>query len=278
MTKPQRPPQRPSRIERDYLNLLEHVRDHGYDKPDRTGTKTFSLFAETLKADLSEGFPLLTTKKLHWKSIVYELLWFLRGDTNIKYLNDHGVKIWDAWQDEHGELGPVYGKQWRAWASPLGAIDQISILVDGLKNNPHSRRHLVSAWNVADLPYMALAPCHFAFQCYVTPVGTLDLQVNQRSADIFLGLPFNIASYALLLKMLAQVTGYEPGILTMALGDVHLYKNHVQQSVTQSLRRPRSLPAVTLNPDVKDLFAFTADDIHLEGYDPYPKITAPVAV
>ncbi|MDR0578525.1 MAG: thymidylate synthase [Candidatus Accumulibacter sp.] len=261
-----------------YLDLMRHVLEHGAVKSDRTGTGTRSVFGWQMRFGLDAGFPLLTTKKLHLKSIVHELLWFLRGDTNIGYLKENGVRIWDEWADADGELGPVYGRQWRRWQAPGGReIDQIAQLVDGLKKNPDSRRHLVTAWNPADVDRMALPPCHALFQFYVAG-GRLSCQLYQRSADIFLGVPFNIASYALLTMMLAQVCGYRAGDFVHTFGDAHLYDNHVEQARSQLARAPRSLPAMRINPDVTDLFAFRFEDFALEGYDPWPHIAAPVAV
>lgn len=261
-----------------YHDLMRYVLEHGVDKSDRTGVGTRSVFGYQMRFDLSEGFPLVTTKKVHWKSVVYELLWFLRGETNIGYLRENGVTIWDEWADEAGELGPVYGKQWRSWAGPDGqTIDQLAWVVEEIRRNPDSRRLVVSAWNVADLPQMALAPCHILFQFYVAQ-GRLSCQLYQRSADIFLGVPFNIASYALLTHMVAQVTGLEPGEFIHTLGDAHLYQNHFEQARLQLAREPRPLPTVRLNPAVKDLFAFTYDDIELLNYHPHPRIPAPVAV
>lgn len=261
-----------------YLDLLRHVRDNGVRKSDRTGTGTVSVFGYQMRFDLAEGFPCLTTKKLHLRSIIYELLWFLNGDTNIKYLNDNGVTIWDEWADPAGDLGHVYGYQWRSWPTPDGGhIDQIRQLVDSLKNNPDSRRHIVSAWNVADIPNMALPPCHALFQFYVAD-GKLSCQLYQRSADLFLGVPFNIASYALLTMMMAQVTGLEPGEFIHTLGDTHIYLNHLEQVETQLSRTPRALPTMRINPEVKDIFGFRYDDFSLEGYDPWPGIKAPISV
>ena len=264
---------------RQYLDLLRHVRDNGIRKNDRTGTGTVSVFGYQMRFDLSEGFPCLTTKKLHLRSIIYELLWFLRGDTNIKYLNDNGVTIWDEWADPAtGDLGHVYGYQWRSWPTPDGGhIDQIRQLVDSLRNNPDSRRHIVSAWNVADIPNMALPPCHALFQFYVAG-GRLSCQLYQRSADLFLGVPFNIASYALLTMMLAQTTGLEPGEFIHTLGDTHIYLNHLEQVETQLARTPRPLPTMRINPEVKDIFGFEYEDFALEGYDPWPSIKAPISV
>ena len=261
-----------------YLDLMRHVLDKGHDKSDRTGTGTRSVFGWQMRFDLSEGFPVLTTKKLHLKSIIHELLWFLQGDTNIKYLQDNGVRIWDEWADAQGDLGPVYGKQWRRWETPDGRlVDQISQLVHSLKHNPDSRRHIVSAWNPGDVDNMALPPCHCLFQFYVAD-GKLSCQLYQRSADIFLGVPFNIASYALLTLMLAQVCGYKPGDFVHTLGDAHLYSNHLEQARLQLTRDFRPLPRLELNPEVKDLFAFRFEDIALEGYDPHPSIAAPIAI
>ena len=261
-----------------YLDLMRHVLDHGHGKADRTGTGTRSVFGWQMRFDLQRGFPMLTTKKLHLKSIVHELLWFLQGDTNIRYLKDNGVRIWDEWADANGELGPVYGKQWRHWQTPEGGeIDQIQQLLDGLRKNPDSRRHIVTAWNPADVPKMKLPPCHALFQFYVAG-GRLSCQLYQRSADIFLGVPFNIASYALLTLMIAQVLDLEPGDFVWTGGDSHLYTNHLDQARLQLERAPRALPTMRLNPAVKDLFAFRFEDFTLEGYDPHPHIAAPVAV
>jgi len=261
-----------------YLDLMRHVLEHGTRKDDRTGTGTLSVFGWQMRYNLADGFPLVTTKKCHLRSIIHELLWFLQGDTNIKYLKDNGVSIWDEWADENGNLGPVYGHQWRSWPRPDGGtIDQISDVVNTLKTNPDSRRIIVSAWNVADLDKMALAPCHAFFQFYVAD-GKLSCQLYQRSADIFLGVPFNIASYALLTLMMAQVTGLKPGDFVHTLGDAHLYSNHLEQTREQLSREPRPLPTMTLNPDVKDIFAFRFEDFTLSGYDPHPAIKAPVAV
>lgn len=263
---------------KEYLDLLRHVLEHGRPKPDRTGTGTFSVFGYQMRVDLSRGFPLLTTKKVHFKSVVYELLWFLRGETNIRYLQEHGVTIWDEWADEEGELGPIYGKQWRSWSAPDGrAIDQLSQVLEEIRKTPHSRRLVVSAWNVADLPKMALAPCHVLFQFYVQE-GRLSCQLYQRSADVFLGVPFNLASYALLTQMIAQVCDLEPGEFIHTFGDVHLYSNHVEQARLQLTRKPRPLPTLKLNPSVRSLFDFTYEDIVIENYDPHPAIRAPVAV
>ncbi|MHB1085872.1 MAG: thymidylate synthase [Thiobacillus sp.] len=261
-----------------YLDLMRHVLEHGTKKDDRTGTGTLSVFGWQMRYNLAEGFPLVTTKKCHLRSILHELLWFLQGDTNIKYLKENGVSIWDEWADANGNLGPVYGHQWRSWPRPDGGtIDQISEVVNTLKTNPDSRRIIVSAWNVADLDKMALAPCHAFFQFYVAD-GKLSCQLYQRSADIFLGVPFNIASYALLTLMMAQVTGLKPGDFIHTLGDAHLYSNHLDQTREQLSREPRPLPTMTLNPDVKDIFAFRFEDFTLSGYDPHPAIKAPVAV
>ncbi|HVU93915.1 MAG TPA: thymidylate synthase [Puia sp.] len=266
-----------------YLDLLQHILDTGAVKTDRTGTGTISCFGYQLRFDLSKGFPLVTTKKLHLKSIIYELLWFLRGDTNIKYLKDHGVSIWDEWADADGELGPVYGKQWRSWEGAGGkTVDQISQLIEQIKKNPDSRRLIVSAWNVADLPDMALMPCHALFQFYVAAdkngVQRLSCQLYQRSADVFLGVPFNIASYALLTLMVAQVCGFEPGEFIHTFGDVHLYSNHLGQAKLQLTRSPYALPVMKLNPAVKDIFGFQFEDFTLENYQSHPAIKAPVAV
>lgn len=263
---------------RPYLDLLQHILDHGVEKSDRTGTGTRSVFGPQIRFDLADGFPLVTTKKLHTRSIIYELLWFLRGDTNVAYLQEHGVRIWNEWADDHGDLGPVYGRQWRSWPTPDGRhVDQITQLIEQIKTNPDSRRLLVSAWNVGELDRMALAPCHCLFQFYVAD-GRLSCQLYQRSADVFLGVPFNIASYALLTLMIAQVTGLRPGEFIHTFGDAHLYLNHLDQAHEQLGREPRPLPTMTLNPAVIDLFAFTFDDFTLEGYDPHPHIKAAVAV
>ena len=263
---------------RQYLDLLRHVLEHGTEKSDRTGTGTRSVFGWQMRFDLAEGFPLVTTKKLHLRSIIHELLWFLRGETNIGYLKDNGVSIWDEWADADGELGPVYGKQWRRWADGRGGeIDQIRWVVDEIRRNPDSRRLVVSAWNVADLPAMALQPCHVLFQFYVVD-GKLSCQLYQRSGDIFLGVPFNIASYALLTHMVARATGLGVGDFVHTLGDAHLYSNHFEQAREQLSREPRALPRLVLNPAVDDVFGFTFEDIAVEGYDPLPAIRAPVAV
>jgi thymidylate synthase len=263
---------------RQYLELMRNVLEQGARKEDRTGTGTLSIFGYQMRFDLSEGFPLLTTKKLHLKSIIYELLWFLRGDTNVKYLKDHGVKIWDEWADENGDLGPVYGAQWRSWKDvDGGSIDQISQLIDQIKTNPDSRRLIVSAWNVVDLPRMHLAPCHCLFQFYVSE-GRLSCQLYQRSADIFLGVPFNIASYALLTLMVAQVCDLKPGDFVHTFGDAHLYLNHIEQANLQLSREPYSLPQMKINPAVKSIFEFHYDDFVLVGYQAHPHIKAEVAV
>ena len=261
-----------------YLNLLQRILDEGVKKTDRTGTGTLSVFGHQMRFNLQEGFPLLTTKKLHLRSIIYELLWFLRGDTNIGYLKEHGVSIWDEWADAEGELGPVYGHQWRSWPDyEGGTIDQIAQVERMIRTTPDSRRMIVSAWNVAEVDRMALPPCHSLFQFYVAD-GRLSLQLYQRSADTFLGLPFNIASYALLTMMMAQVTGLQPGDFVHTTGDTHLYLNHLEQARLQLTRTPRPLPTMHINPDVKSIFDFQYDDFQLEGYDPYPHIAAPVAV
>jgi thymidylate synthase len=257
---------------------MQRILDEGVEQQDRTGTGTLSTFGAQMRFDLRDGFPLLTTKKLHLKSIVYELLWFLRGDTNIRYLKDHGVSIWDEWADEQGELGPVYGKQWRSWpAQDGGTIDQIANVVNMIRRSPDSRRLIVSAWNPAEVDRMALPPCHCLFQFYVGK-GKLSCQLYQRSADVFLGVPFNIASYALLTMMMAQVTGYKPGDFVHTLGDAHLYLNHIEQARLQLSRAPRALPQMKINPAVKDIFGFRYEDFVLEGYDPHPHIKAKVAV
>jgi len=261
-----------------YLDLMKTVKDHGVKKMDRTGVGTVSIFGYQLRFDLSEGFPLLTTKKLHTRSIIHELLWFLKGDTNIKYLNDNNVKIWDEWADAKGDLGPVYGHQWRSWGARDGrTIDQITQLIAELKQNPNSRRLIVSAWNVAEIEQMALPPCHCLFQFYVAD-GKLSCQLYQRSADIFLGVPFNIASYALLTLMIAQVVGLKPGEFVHTLGDAHLYLNHMEQAKLQLSRDPLPLPKMILNPEVKDIFEFKFEDFTLKNYEAYPHISAPVAI
>jgi thymidylate synthase len=263
---------------RQYLDLMQHVLDHGTKKSDRTGTGTVSVFGYQMRFDLSQGFPLVTTKKCHMKSIVHELLWFLQGDTNTKYLKENVVSIWDEWADEVGNLGPVYGKQWRSWITGDGrTIDQIAEVVEQIRKNPDSRRLIVSAWNVGELDKMALAPCHAFFQFYVAD-GKLSCQLYQRSADIFLGVPFNIASYALLTMMMAQVCGLKPGDFVHTFGDAHLYSNHMEQVQLQLSRKPHTLPVMRINPDVKDIFGFKYEDFTLEGYDPHPAIKAPVAV
>ena len=261
-----------------YLDLLSRILNEGVHKGDRTGTGTLSVFGNQMRFDLRDGFPLLTTKKLHLKSIIYELLWFLRGDTNVHYLQEHGVRIWNEWADENGELGPVYGHQWRSWPDYKGGtIDQITNVLEQIKHNPNSRRMLVTAWNPAEVDEMALPPCHCLFQFYVAD-GRLSLQLYQRSADTFLGVPFNIASYALLLQMMAQVTGLEAGEFIHTTGDTHLYSNHLEQAKLQLTRTPRPLPKMKINPDVKDLFAFRYEDFELVDYNPYPHISAEVAV
>ena len=263
---------------KQYLDLLRHVLENGTVKHDRTGTGTKSVFGYQLRCDLSKGFPLLTTKKVHLKSIIYELLWFLKGDTNVRYLQEHGVRIWNEWADENGDLGPVYGGQWRSWPDYHGgSIDQISQIIDQIKNTPDSRRIIVSAWNVADVPTMKLPPCHTLFQFYVAN-GKLSLQLYQRSADLFLGVPFNIASYALLCMMVAHVTGLEPGEFVHTFGDAHIYLNHMDQVHEQLSREPRPLPRMVLNPKVKSIFDYQYDDFQLEGYDPWPLIKGVVSV
>jgi thymidylate synthase len=263
---------------RQYLNLMEHILADGAEKHDRTGTGTLSVFGHQMRFRLADGFPLLTTKKLHLKSIIHELLWFLAGDTNIRYLNEHGVRIWDEWADEGGDLGPVYGHQWRSWpAQDGGTIDQISQVIDMIRRNPDSRRLIVTAWNPADVDKMALPPCHCLFQFYVAN-GRLSCQLYQRSADVFLGVPFNIASYALLTLMVAQVTGYKPGDFVHTFGDAHLYLNHLEQAKLQLARMPRALPRMALNPAVTDIFNFRYEDFTLSDYDPHPHIKAEVAV
>jgi len=261
-----------------YLDLMQHILDEGTHKMDRTGTGTISVFGYQMRFDLSEGFPMITTKKLHLKSIIYELLWFLNGDTNVKYLQDHGVRIWNEWADENGDLGPVYGKQWRSWTSPDGSsIDQITNLINTLKSNPDSRRMIVNAWNVGELNAMALTPCHCLFQFYVAE-GKLSCQLYQRSADTFLGVPFNIASYALLTMMIAQVTGLQPGEFIHTFGDVHLYTNHLEQAKLQLTRTPNKLPSMVINPDVKSIFDFKYEDFQLLDYNAHPHIKAEVSV
>ena len=262
---------------RQYLELMRHVLAHGHRKADRTGTGTLSVFGYQMRFNLAEGFPLVTTKKCHLKSIIYELLWFLRGDTNIKFLNEHGVTIWDEWADKNGNLGPIYGHQWRSWNTNGEHVDQIAQAIDLIRKNPDSRRIIVSAWNVAELPEMKLAPCHVLFQFYVSE-GKLSCQLYQRSADIFLGVPFNIASYALLTLMIAQVCKLEPGDFVHTFGDAHLYLNHLSQAREQLSREPRKLPCMKLNPRVENIFDFEYEDFALEGYDPHPAIKAPVAV
>jgi thymidylate synthase len=263
---------------RPYLDLLQHILNHGVRKSDRTGTGTLSVFGYQMRFDLSRGFPLLTTKKLHLRSIVHELLWFLAGDTNVRYLHEHGVTIWDEWAGADGDLGPVYGAQWRSWPTPDGgSIDQIARVVEQIRTNPDSRRHIVSAWNVAEIDGMALPPCHALFQFWVAE-GRLSCQLYQRSADVFLGVPFNIASYALLTMMVAQVSDLAPGDFVHTLGDAHLYLNHLEQARLQLTREPRPLPTMTLNPGVKSIFEFKYEDFTLSGYDPHPAIKAPIAV
>ena len=263
---------------RQYLDLVQRVLDDGVEKSDRTGTGTLSVFGHQLRFDLSAGFPLVTTKKIHTKSVIGELLWFLRGDTNVGWLQERGISIWDEWADERGDLGPVYGYQWRSWPTPTGEhIDQIAQVLDQIRTNPDSRRHIVSAWNVADIPQMALAPCHTLFQFYVAD-GRLSCQLYQRSADVFLGVPFNIASYALLTHMVAQVTGLEVGDFVHTLGDAHLYLNHLDQARTQLAREPRDLPELWLDPSITDLADFDLQHVKIAGYDPHPGIKAPIAV
>ena len=267
-----------SEFMKQYLDLVRHIIDHGIDKGDRTGTGTWSVFGHQMRFDLSQGFPMLTTKKLHLKSIIYELLWFLNGDTNVKYLQENGVRIWNEWADENGDLGPIYGKQWVSWPKDNGeTINQIAKAVDTIKNNPNSRRIIINAWNVAELDQMALTPCHALFQFYVAN-GRLSCQLYQRSADVFLGVPFNIASYALLTMMMAQVCDLEAGEFVHTFGDVHLYKNHLKQAKLQLSRTPRSLPSVRINPEVKDILSFEFEDFELIDYDPHPHIKAKVAV
>ncbi len=263
---------------RQYLDLVQRVLDDGVEKSDRTGTGTLSVFGHQLRFDLSAGFPLVTTKKIHTRSVIGELLWFLRGDTNVGWLQERGISIWDEWADERGDLGPVYGYQWRSWPAPSGEhIDQIAQVLDQIRTNPDSRRHIVSAWNVADIPQMALAPCHTLFQFYVAD-GRLSCQLYQRSADVFLGVPFNIASYALLTHMVAQVTGLEVGDFVHTLGDAHLYLNHLDQARTQLAREPRDLPELWLDPSITDLADFDLEHVKIAGYDPHPGIKAPIAV
>ena len=263
---------------RQYLDLVQKILDRGVVKADRTGTGTLSLFGAQMRFDLGQGFPLVTTKKLHLKSIVHELLWFIRGDTNTAYLKEHGVNIWDEWADERGDLGPVYGHQWRSWTTPGGeTVDQLADVIETIRTNPDSRRLIVSAWNVGDIPAMALPPCHLLFQFYVAE-GRLSCQLYQRSADVFLGVPFNIASYSLLTLMVAHVTGLVPGEFIHTLGDAHLYRNHLEQARLQLSREPRTLPTMTLNPEIKAIDAFGFEDFRLTSYEPHPHIKAPVAV
>lgn len=262
---------------KQYLDLLDHVLKNGTEKKDRTGTGTISTFGYQMRFDLSKGFPLLTTKKLHLKSIIYELLWFLQGNTNVQYLNDHKVSIWDEWADENGDLGPIYGSQWRSWPAGNKKIDQISKIIQSIQENPDSRRHIVSAWNVGELDKMALPPCHILFQFYVAD-GKLSCQLYQRSADIFLGVPFNIASYSILLKMIAQATGLEAYEFIHTLGDAHIYLNHIEQVKLQLSRKPKSLPKLKINPDQEDIFSYSYEDFTLEDYDPHPHIKGKIAV
>ncbi len=263
---------------KQYIDLLDHVVKNGVEKGDRTGTGTISTFGYQMRFDLADGFPVLTTKKLHLKSIIHELLWFLKGSTNAKYLQENGVKIWNEWADEDGELGPIYGYQWRSWPDYKGGnIDQISQVIESIKNNPDSRRHIVSAWNVGAIDDMNLPPCHILFQFYVAN-GTLSCQLYQRSADIFLGVPFNIASYALLLQMVAQVTGLKPGTFVHTLGDAHIYTNHIEQSKLQITRKPYKLPTMKINPDVKNIFDFKFEDFELEGYESHPHIKGAISI
>lgn len=264
---------------RQYLDLLRHVLVHGQKRGDRTGTGTLSVFGTQMRFDLSEGFPLLTTKKLHWKSIVHELLWFLKGDTNIKYLNDNGVRIWNEWADENGDLGPIYGKQWRSWAAPDGtSVDQLKDIIDRIKSNPECRRLLVSAWNPPDIPHMKLPPCHVLFQFYVTNDGRLSCQLYQRSADMFLGVPFNVASYALLACLVARICNLEPGEFIHTMGDTHIYLNHIEQVEEQLSRKPRELPTIDVNPFAYSIDNLDERDVDLIGYDPWPAIRAEVSV
>ena len=263
---------------RQYLDLVQRILDDGVPKDDRTGTGTLSVFGHQMRFDLAAGFPLLTTKKIHVRSVVAELIWFLRGETNVKWLQEHGVTIWDEWADDNGDLGPIYGYQWRSWPTPDGGhIDQLRRIVEQIQTDPDSRRHVVSAWNVADLDRMALTPCHALFQFYVAG-GRLSCQLYQRSADVFLGVPFNIASYALLTHMVAQVTGLQPGDFVHTLGDAHLYRNHLDQAHEQLRRTPRELPRLRLDPACRDLDEFTIESVHIDGYDPHPAIKAPIAV
>ncbi len=263
---------------KQYLDLLRHVRDHGHSKSDRTGTGTLSIFGYQMRFDLARGFPLVTTKRVHFKSVVYELLWFLRGDTNVRYLQEHGIRIWNEWADAEGNLGPIYGRQWRSWPAPDGRhIDQLGRVIEQIRRDPDSRRHMVCSWNVAELPAMALAPCHVLFQFYVSE-GRLSCQLYQRSADLFLGVPFNIASYALLTAMVAQVTGLAPGEFIHTFGDAHVYRNHLAAVDLQLSREPRRLPTLRLSPNVASIDDFAYDEVTLEGYEPHPPIRAEVAV